>query len=50
MQELPTLIKSYLRLGAFIGEGAVIDWQFKTIDVCIMLPTINIPKKYYSYF
>ena len=30
---LPPLIKGYLRLGVHVGEGAVIDKQFNTIDV-----------------
>ena len=36
---LPPLIKGYLRLGVHVGEGAVIDKQFNTIDVCIVLKT-----------
>ena len=31
---LPPLIKGYLRLGGFVGDGAVIDRQFNTTDVC----------------
>ncbi len=34
---LPSMIRGYLRLGAFIGEGAVIDEQFNTIDVSVVL-------------
>ncbi len=34
---LPSLIRGYLRLGALIGEGAVIDEQFNTIDVSVVL-------------
>lgn len=34
---LPSIIRGYLRLGAFIGEGAVIDEQFNTIDVSVVL-------------
>ena len=30
---LPPLIKGYLRLGGFVGDGAVIDRQFNTTDV-----------------
>ncbi len=35
---LPPLIKGYLRLGAMIGEGAVVDRAFRTTDVLIVLP------------
>ena len=34
LRSLPPLIKGYLRLGAFVGDGAVIDRQFGTTDVC----------------
>ena len=36
---LPPLIKGYLRLGCFIGDGAVIDRQFNTIDVAVVVKT-----------
>ena len=34
---LPPLIKGYLRMGGMIGDGAVIDHQFNTIDVCVVV-------------
>jgi putative hemolysin len=34
-RKLPPLIKGYIRAGAFIGDGAVIDPQFGTTDVLI---------------
>ncbi|SDN85232.1 Putative hemolysin [Lutimaribacter pacificus] len=37
--EIPALIKAYLRLGGFVGEGAWIDHAFNTIDVCLILDT-----------
>lgn len=39
MLAMPTLIKSYLRLGGTVGEGAYIDRPFNTIDVCMILQT-----------
>ena len=33
---LPPLIKGYLRLGGFVGDGAVIDAQFNTTDVAVV--------------
>ncbi len=50
LKALPPLIKGYLRLGAYIGEGAVIDHQFGTTDVMIILPTANINDRYLSHF
>lgn len=35
----PALIKAYLRLGGFVGEGACIDHEFNTIDVCLVMDT-----------
>ena len=36
---LPPLIKGYLRLGGFVGDGAVIDEQFNTTDICVLVKT-----------
>lgn len=47
---LPPLIKGYLRLGCFIGEGAVIDHQFNTTDVLIILPVSVINPRYFEHF
>lgn len=43
---LPPLIKGYLRLGGFVGDGAVIDEQFNTTDVCIVVKTDWVTGKY----
>ena len=50
LRVLPPLIKGYLRLGAYIGEGAVIDYQFGTTDVLIVLPVEAIKQRYISHF
>ncbi|MEL7299584.1 MAG: GNAT family N-acyltransferase [Pseudomonadota bacterium] len=34
---IPALIKAYLRLGGFVGDGAFIDRPFNTTDVCLIL-------------
>lgn len=47
---MPPLIKGYMRLGASIGEGAVIDEQFNTTDVCIVMPTHLVTQKYLKYY
>jgi putative hemolysin len=47
---LPPLIKGYLRLGAFIGDGAVIDYEFGTTDVLIVLPVAAISARYIQHF
>ncbi|MGF7158967.1 putative hemolysin [Rhodoligotrophos appendicifer] len=50
MRSLPPLIKGYLRLGAYIGDGAVVDHQFNTVDVLIILPVTSINNRYFSHF
>ncbi len=47
---LPPLIKGYLRLGGFIGDGAVIDEQFNTTDVCVLVKTDLVTEKYSRHF
>ena len=43
---LPPLIKAYIRAGAWVGKGAVVDKKFNTTDVLIILKSENIIKKY----
>lgn len=50
LRELPPLIKAYLRLGAYVGDGAVIDHQFGTTDVFIVMPVSDISERYIGYF
>lgn len=47
---LPPLIKGYLRLGGFVGDGAVIDPQFNTVDVCVIVQTDAVTDKYYRHY
>ncbi|WP_075290985.1 GNAT family N-acetyltransferase [Pararhizobium arenae] len=47
---LPPLIKGYMRLGAMVGEGAVVDHAFNTTDVLIVLPINNISGRYINYY
>ncbi len=39
MRGVPALIKSYLRLGGFVGDGAYVDHAFNTTDVCLVMDT-----------
>lgn len=50
MRALPPLIKAYLRLGAKFGDGAVIDHQFGTTDVLVILPVAQIDPRYVEYY
>lgn len=50
MRSLPPLIKGYVRLGCHVGEGAVIDHDFNTTDVLIVLPVAAIKPRYFKHF
>ena len=47
---MPPLVKGYLRLGAAIGDGAVVDHGFNTTDVLIVLPIGRISGRYLNYY
>lgn len=42
MVQMPSLIKAYLRLGGCVGEGAYIDHDFNTVDVCLIMDTAQL--------
>ena len=46
MDQMPSLLKAYLRMGALVSDGAFIDTKFNTIDVGLMAITDLISKKY----
>jgi putative hemolysin len=50
LAQLPPLIKGYLRLGGFVGDGAVIDRQFNTTDVAVVVKTDLVSGKYYRHY
>ncbi|MDX2263960.1 MAG: GNAT family N-acyltransferase [Hyphomicrobiales bacterium] len=50
LKAMPPLIKGYLRLGAYVGDGAVVDRQFGTTDVLVILPIEAIDPRYFSHF
>jgi putative hemolysin len=47
---LPPLVKGYLRLGGFVGDGAVLDHQFNTTDVAVVVKTDLVTDKYYRHY
>jgi putative hemolysin len=47
---MPPLVKGYLRIGARIGDGCVIDHDFSTVDVFVVLPVTEIGARYVSYY
>lgn len=50
LRSLPTLLKGYIRTGCKIGKGAFIDNFCDTTDVCIVLDTTNLAKRYSEHF
>lgn len=50
LASVPPLVKGYLRLGGFVGDGAVIDHEFNTVDVCVMVKTDLISEKYFKHY
>ena len=50
LRKIPSLIKAYLRLGGFVGEGAWIDHEFNTVDVCLIMDTALMADKYRDYY
>lgn len=47
---LPPLIKGYLRLGCYVGDGCVVDHAFNTVDVLIILRVKAINPRYFTRF
>ncbi len=50
MAGTPALIKAYLRLGGFVGEGAWIDRDFNTTDVCLVMDTAAMSAKHRDFY
>lgn len=50
MAEMPNLIKAYLRLGGFVGEGAFIDEPFNTTDVLLLMDTKAMSDKHRQFY
>ncbi len=50
LAKLPPLVKGYLRLNGFVGDGAVIDHQFNTVDICMLVEMKQVSEKYYRHY
>lgn len=47
---IPPLIRAYLRLGGFVGDGAFIDHDFNTTDVCLIMDTSAMSDRHFDYY
>ena len=50
MAATPALIKAYLRLGGFVGDGAWIDRAFNTTDVCLVRDTGQMSARHREFY
>lgn len=50
MAATPALIKAYLRLGGFVGQGAYVDAAFNTTDVCLLMDTARMSERHKSFY
>ena len=50
MAATPALIKAYLRLGGFVGDGAWLDHAFNTTDVCLVMDTARMSDKHRAFY
>ena len=50
LKSLPPLVKGYLRLGGFVGDGAVVDAEFGTTDVCVVVKTDLVTERYVRHY
>jgi len=48
--QMPPLLKGYLRLGAKVASHAVVDRQFGTTDVLVVLKVADINPRYLAHF
>ena len=50
LQLTPSLIKAYIRLGGYVGEGAYVDHDFNTVDVCLIMDTQTMTERYRAFY
>jgi L-ornithine Nalpha-acyltransferase len=48
--KLPPLIKGYIRVGGKVSNSVYVDYNFNTIDLCVIIKIDNIDKKYKKKF
>ncbi len=50
MAAMPALIRAYLRLGGYVGDGAWVDVAFNTTDVCLVMDTVQMSAKHRAFY
>ena len=46
----PPLIRAYLRLGGYVGDGAWVDRAFNTTDVCLVMDTATMSARHRDFY
>jgi putative hemolysin len=50
LRALPPVLRGYIRAGCMVGDGAVIDGDFGTTDVFVMLPLQQAAERYIAHY
>ena len=50
LRAMPPVLRGYVRTGCMIGNGAVIDRQFQTVDVFVLMPLTAVEDRYMARF
>lgn len=50
LSSLPPLLKGYLRVGCFVGDGAFVDRQWDSVDVFIVIKTESVTDRYFDRY
>nr|WP_240335645.1 GNAT family N-acetyltransferase [Pseudotabrizicola algicola] len=50
LAQTPALIKAYLRLGGYVGDGVFVDHAFNTTDVCLVMDTAAMSRKHKDFY
>jgi putative hemolysin len=50
LANLPALIKSYLRIGVMVADGAFIDHQFNSVDVFVAFDMARLTERYKRHY
>lgn len=50
LRAIPPVLRGYLRTGCMIGDGAVVDHQFQTVDVFVLMPLTSVEDRYMNRY
>ncbi|MEE9427058.1 MAG: GNAT family N-acyltransferase [Paracoccaceae bacterium] len=50
MRTMPSLVKAYIRAGGYVGDGAFIDQQFNTTDICLVMDTKRLSARHSALY